>query len=662
MNKITVLGLIRERASLLESLQGFGVVDISQEEPGEELKDKAKRPQVQSELYGIDANLADLNRSIEILSRYVPVKKPMFSARRLVSEAEYLQFMKQREDALNIASRINRYEDEITKMKGEENRITGLLASLNPWLDMDIPLDVVSTRSTVCLTGSLPITKELEKAEKELSEVCPQAVLLKGISNRELSFVAVIVHKSGEAAVSNLIREWGFNRITLRDVEGTARASKERLEKRFSVLNEDRVQKLAAIKDLARERELLENVSDGYRMERARIEAKSKLVSTRSVFILKGWLPVKQSEKVKDYLDKNFFCSVEINEPEKDESYPVLIENGPVVEAITPIMKMYGTPSSGELDPSAVMFPFYIFFFGLMLGDAGYGLLIALGTGFVLKKYRLEDSARQFMKLLFFCGLATVFAGILFGSFFGISALTKYALWIVPTETPELMMSWAILFGIVHMFVGLFMKALNLIRRGQVWDAVCDVLFIYIMFTGFILTLLPYAPGIDTSNLGGLVKTGNYLFLAGVVLVILTHGRHSKNIFGKVFGGVGKLYDVVAFFGDCLSYSRILALGLASSIIGDIINTLSMSFGDNIFIKIFAGGAILIIGHSINFALNALGAYVHSSRLQFLEFFGKFLEGGGEPFKPFKANTQYIIVKAEVSKLLHSGERVRNIA
>ncbi len=662
MNKITVLGLNKERSSLLESLMGLGVVDIRQEEPSEEIRDKAHTPNVQNELTKMDSHLAELSRAIEILKRYVPVKKPMFSARRIVTEADYSGAMKHSEEVIGEANRINQYEDEVSRMKGEENRLNSLLHSLNPWLELEIPLNIINTRHTFCMTGSLGGTIDLGKVEEELGKACPEAVLLRGKSDREHHYIAIIAHQAGEAEVMSFLRNLGWNRINLRDVEGTAKESKELFEKRLEDLNKAREEKLAAIKDLASERERLEVVSDGYRMERARIEARSRLVSTQRVFVLKGWLPADISEKVKDYLDKHFFCTVEIEEPEKDEAFPVLLKNGPIVEAISPIMNMYGLPSSSEIDPSAVMMPFYLFFFGLMLGDGGYGLIMAIATGIILKKFRLEDSTRRFIKLLFFCGLSTIFAGFLFGSWFGIAALSKYALWIVPTQTPELMMSWAILFGIIHMYVGLFMKALNLIRRGQVWDAIFDVLTVYILFTGFVFILLPFAPGIDTSNLDGFVKVGTYLFIAGVVLLLLTQGRHSKNLFGKIFGGVGKLYDVVAFFGDCLSYSRILALGLASSIIGDIVNTLSMSFGSNVVIKVIAGGIILIIGHTINFALNALGAYVHSCRLQFLEFFGKFLEGGGEPFKPFKANTQYIIVKTEVSKFLNSGVKVRDIA
>ncbi|NLE24818.1 MAG: V-type ATP synthase subunit I, partial [Clostridiaceae bacterium] len=278
-------------------------------------------------------------------------------------------------------------------------------------------------------------------------------------------------------------------------------------------------------------------------------------------------------------------------------------------------------------------------------------------TGFALKKYRMEDKTRQFFKLLFLCGLATILAGFLFGSWFGISSLTKTAMWIIPTEKPELMMSYSILIGIIHMYSGLFMKALNLIRKGQILDAVCDVGFVYILFTGFVMILLPFAPGLTIPSSSGIVQSGYYVFVIGLALVLLTSGRQSKNLFGKIFGGLPKLYDVVSFFSDCLSYTRILALGLASGIIGEIVNTLALSFGDSIVIRVTLSAVVLIFGHTLNFALNALGAYVHSCRLQFLEFFGKFLDGGGVAFNPFKAKTKYVVVDYESKALLNSGSK-----
>lgn len=657
MNKITVLGLREERSQLLKSLMELGVVEISQEEPGEDISDKARNINVQAELGKIDSKLSTLSRSIDILSSHVPVKKPMFSARRIISENDYYDVLKNRENVIETAEQINKCEDELARLKGDEIRLTGLINSLKPWLDLDIPLDITATKYAFCYTGSIAGTADINMVKESLNREFPETEILVSQSDSDRHYIAVIGLKIQEADIMSFLRNWSWNRITFRDVSGTAKETLEKFDKKYSDIEKAREENLSLIKELVQKRQEIEMVSDSFNIDRVGIEAKSRLVSTEFAFLMKGWLPAEQADKIRDYLNSHFFCAIEIEAPLEDEEYPVLLKNGPIVEAISPVITMYGVPSSKEMDPSFITFPFYIFFFGLMLGDGGYGLLIALATGFILKKYRMEDSTRRFIKLVFFCGLATILAGFLFGSWFGIASLTKTALWIVPTEKPELMMSYTILIGIIHMFTGLFMKALNMIRKGHILDAVFDVGFVYIMFTGFILSLLPFAPGISVPSTSAIVQIGYKMFIVGIALVLLTRGRKSKNILGKVFGGLPKLYDIVSFFSDCLSYTRILALGLASAIIGDIVNTLSMQFGGNIVLRIFVVTLVLLFGHSLNFALNALGAYVHSCRLQFLEFFGKFLDGGGEAFKPLKANTKYVVVETKLSMFLKSGTK-----
>jgi V/A-type H+-transporting ATPase subunit I len=654
MNKITVLGLKEERTKLLKSLMDLGVVEITQEEPGSDISDKARNINVQDELNKVDSRLSILARSIDILNSHVPVKKPLFSARRIVSEKDYNDVVKLRETVLETAERINSCEDELLKLKSEEIRLSGLVDSLKPWLDLDIPLDITSTRYTFCYIGSIAGNADVNAVNEEF----PETEFLVARSDEDRHYIAVIGLKTDETGIIKILSNWSWNRISIREAFGTAKETLEQYNKKLESIEREREANLSVIRDLAREREALEVVFDSFHMERARIEAKSRLISTEFAFLMKGWLPAEHSEKIRDYLDNHFYCAVEIEAPAADEEFPVLLKNGPVVESISPVIKMYGVPSSLELDPSFITFPFYIFFFGLMLGDGGYGLIISLAAGLVLMKFRLEESTKNFVKLLFFCGLATALAGLLFGSWFGIPSLTKTALWIVPSQNPELMMTYSILIGIIHMYIGMFMKALNILRQGgSILDAVFDVGFIYIMLTGVVLSLLPFAPGITVPNTSWIVQFGNKLLVVGIILVLLTSGRKSKNIFGKIFGGLPKLYDIVSFFSDCLSYTRILALGLASAIIADIVNNLGMQLGGNIIIRFFAVSLVLLFGHSLNFILNVLGAYVHSCRLQFLEFFGKFLEGGGEAFDPLKARTEYIVVETELSTLLKSGTK-----
>ena len=325
----------------------------------------------------------------------------------------------------------------------------------------------------------------------------------------------------------------------------------------------------------------------------------------------------------------------------------MLLKNRGIAEAGEPVSGMYSLPDSREIDPNPIMSPFFILFFGLMLGDGGYGVIMTLMMGFALWRFKLQDQTRKFVKVLFFCGISTIFWGAMFGSWFGIAQLVPYAIWFDMVSEPERMLTIAFLFGIIHMYFGFALKAANLIRRKKYLDALMDVGFWLIFYTGAILFLLPYAPAVDAAKVAPLVNAGKYLFVIGAVLLLFTSGRGNKNIFTKFFGGLYSLYNVVGFLSDILSYSRLLALGLATAIIASIVNQMAVMFDMPVVLKIIAAVAILLVGHVINFGINALGAYVHSCRLQYLEFFGKFFTGGGKPFSPLKANTKYITVKSD---------------
>ncbi|MGI6668970.1 MAG: V-type ATP synthase subunit I [Acetivibrionales bacterium] len=269
---------------------------------------------------------------------------------------------------------------------------------------------------------------------------------------------------------------------------------------------------------------------------------------------------------------------MDIREPAEDEEFPVLLENNGFAEAGEPVTTMYGLPNSREIDPNAVMAPFFVLFFGMMLSDGGYGLVMSLITGLALWKLKLDSGKRKFVKLLFFCGLSTVFWGIMFGGWFGISYFVKYAVWFDAGSNPELMLSWSLLFGVIHLYAGLGLKAANMIRRKQYLDALLDVGVWYVVFTGFAMFLLPMSRKWIRLKLLQLLKPVNMYWQSGAVLAILTQGRAKKNIFAKLFGGVASLYDIVGFFSDVLSYSRLMALGVATSIIASIINQMAFMF------------------------------------------------------------------------------------
>lgn len=647
MSKMTLLGMEDQRKSLIHSLMELGAIEISVVDENE-YKEVAHNPVIQDEMLSIEGNIADIHAALEILNKYCPEKKGLFQSRREITESEYKKVIDRKDKVWETAKKVREQEEQLIQLKAEENRLNNTYASLLPWEGLSTSLETTGTQKTIFLLGTIPAVIDWETVEPELYEKAPYSKMERINTDKDQYYVYVLFHNDMEQECLTYLKSHGFSRIVFSGLSGTVSKNLEILRTRLTELSEERDNVIEQIKKQKDIRKSIEVLYDDLVMERGRIAAMGKVLKTKKAFFIKGWIPEKLALEAKEWLESKYTVSIEITEPEDDEEFPVLLENKGLAEAAEPVTTMYSLPNSREIDANAVVAPFFILFFGLMLSDGGYGIIMALMAGLVLWRFKLEDSTRKFMKLMFYCGLSTIFWGAMFGGWFGIEALVPYAIWFNMVEDPELMLSWSLLFGVIHMFVGLGVRAANLLRRKKYIDALFDAGFWYIFFTGFILYLLPYVPKIDKAMVAPLVTAGQYMLIIGAVLLILTQGRSKKNIIGKFFGGISRLYDLIGFMSDVLSYSRLMALGLATSIIASIVNQMSVMFEFPIVLKIILAFAILIVGHVINFGINALGAYVHSCRLQYLEFFGKFFTGGGVAFSPLKANTKYIIVKPDV--------------
>lgn len=646
MNRISLLGIEEQRKALINSLMELGAVEINTVDESE-YGDLVQTPVIQSEMLAIETDIIEVRAALDSLDRYCPEKKALFQSRREITISEFQQANELKDRIWDKVRKIKELEDRLIQIKAEENRLNNTYLSLIPWNGLPIPMETAGTRKTQIQFGTIPAVISWESLEPELYEKLPFAEIFKIRSDRDQHYVYVIFHREVEQECLIYLKSRGFNKVIFAGLSGTVSENLEKLKTRLEKLLEESGKVIEQIKSMKDERKYIEILYDSISMEQSRIAAMGKVVKTKKTFLINGWIPEKLALEAKAQLELKYTVNIEITEPGEEEEFPVLLENKGIAEAGEPVSGMYSLPSSREIDPNAVMAPFFILFFGLMLSDGGYGIIMTLMAGFVLWRFKLEDSMRKFMKLMLYCGLSTIFWGALFGGWFGIDALVKYAVWFNMVENPELMLSWSLLFGIIHMYAAIGIRAANLIRSKKYWDALFDAGFWYIYFTGFVLFLLPYAPEVNKEAAAFLANIGQYILIVGGILILLTQGRSKKNIIGKFFGGLSSLYNVVGFMSDILSYSRLLALGLATGIIASIVNQMSVMFDLPVVFKVIMAVLILIVGHTINFAINALGAYVHSCRLQYLEFFGKFFTGGGKPFKPLKANTKYIIVKPD---------------
>ncbi len=652
MNKLSLIGLESDKEAIMESLMKMGVVEVTnldQKIDEEEWSQLVALDGNEEEVASLEEDIAKISSAIDYLAKFDTRKKGLFEPKRRLSDNQYREILSNQEAIWKVSEQIGRYDIQLSTLRTELNKLSNAIATYEPWKSLDVPVHITSTQKTTISLGVVPALVDTEHLKEELYEQVAECYLEVVNTDKDQSYLIVIYYTLFEENVMQVLKQDGFSKVSFKEMDGTIKENIHKANTRIQEIEIERQKIEANIKGLVDQKEKLEVLFDYLVMQRDKKEVLSSIVKTDSVFMLNGWLPQATSEKVQEMIAEQWECIVEVKEPEQGEEFPVLLRNNGFVESTETITAMYSTPNSLEIDPNSIMAPFFVLFFGLMLSDAGYGILLALGTGFILFKYELEDGMRRFMKLLMYCGFATIFWGALFGGWFGnlFPILTGVEtamkpLWFNPIDDPERLLLWSLLFGVVHVYVGIFVRALNHMKHKKYLDAVLDTVPWYIVFTGFVFFVLPYLPKMDPAVVAPLVTTGLYLLGIGVVLLILTQGRNEKNIFMKLFSGIASLYDLVGFMSDVLSYSRLLALGLATSVIASIINDMGAMQGlDNIGgIVVFL--LIFILGHALNFAINALGAYVHSSRLQYIEFFGKFYKGGGKSFAPFKRNTKYI--------------------
>ncbi len=403
---------------------------------------------------------------------------------------------------------------------------------------------------------------------------------------------------------------------------------------------------------------------DHMAMRAEKYEMIQRLAHTRHVFVLAGYVPQCRAEALKAELEDRFECSVELlPAPQADET-PVQLSNPGFMRPAETVLESYSLPGAADIDPTPGMSIFYYFMFGLMFSDAGYGLIMALVCGILLlRKRNMEDNWKKNLGLFFWCGISTVFWGIMFGSYFG-DAITVVSgnffgrpllvkpLWLDPLKNPMSLLMSCLALGIIHMTFGMVLKAVTLAKSRQYADILYDAVFPVCIIYPLIVILMgsEMFAGMAGFSLAlpGFVSTLCLAVAAvGALGVILFGGRESRNWFKRLLKGAYALYNVVAgWLGDILSYSRLLALGLATGVIATVINSMGVMVGGGV-VGVVAFIAIFLVGQALNFGINVLGAYVHSNRLEFVEFFGKFYEGGGRKFAPFGMHTKYYKIQEE---------------
>lgn len=632
MKHLRLLGMESEREALLKAMQDMECVEISSIDGSEEaLKSGFAKPDDKALMSAQEASRA-YRTALASLDRFVPEKKGMFRKRQGVSRAAFFS-AESEENARTAAETINKDTRRLGEIESERTKNEALRATLAPWLTVDAPLGGADGALAVFFgTVGLNVTDDALKALADSLDGL--LTWQQASSDRSLRYLLVMCHGSVKERALSALRDLGFSTVSFRGMTGTAKENDKALAENLAALEKERQEIEQRIAGFGGKREALLEASDRAAIALRREEAKSRLVGTDKVFLLEGWLPADRCAALEKAL-KPFTCAIETREPTEDEypQVPVQLKNNKLTRPLNMVTEMYSLPAYGTLDPNPLMAPFFILFYGIMMADMGYGLLMMIASVIISKKYRPKGTSGELFSLLGLCGISTFIMGALTGGFFGdfltqlvaiVSPGTVFALpkLFDPLDDLTMILIGSMALGMVQIVTGMAISLIEKCKRKKFLDAFFEEITWWIVFVGIALLAL---------------GKGAAVLYVGCALVLLGPIVQGKG-WGKLTGVFGSLYNhVTGYFGDILSYTRLMALMLAGSVIAQVFNMLAAMPGNVIAFII-----ISMLGNAMNFGLNLLGCYVHDLRLQCLEFFNKFYVDGGKPFRPMTLDTEYV--------------------
>ena len=639
MKKLRICGVSEEQTQLIRQLQLLGSVEIGA--PCALTDTQGVQVFCAGDGKSADALLrtsARLTSALETLKHYETKKGGLFAARpektigELFSDEAYAA-------ALDTAQAVLDAQDARSRLAAEKSRLTAVRESFVPWQQLPLPLETLGTQHTRILLGTVPAQTDLEALRARVFEAADEVQLEQISADQQSLYLLVFVHKCAAEAVGAALREAGFALTTFDGVQGTAAENIRRTDEAIAACEQQDAEKLAELTALAEQKSALQLAFDRCTQEIAKAQAADRLVHSEKTFCLGGWVPCEDVGKLEALLS-GFCCAWELTDPAPEEypDVPVKLKNNRLTWPLNMVTEMYSLPAYDGVDPNPLMAPFFILFYGIMMADMGYGLLMILASIIITKKSRPKGTSGQMFGLMFSCGISTFLMGALTGGFFG-DFLPQLVGIIDPDTTfkalPSLftplddtitILIGAMALGFVQIVTGMAISFVEKIKKGQIMDAIWEELTWWIVFAGIACMAL----GVT-----------NIVLYVGLAMVVVGSGWSAKG-FGKVTAIFGSVYNhVTGYFGDILSYSRLMTLMLAGSVIASVFNTLGAIPGNVVFFLL-----VSVAGNGLNFALNLLSCYVHDLRLQCLEYFGKFYQDGGKPFEPLAINTKYVDIQS----------------
>ena len=648
MQRVSIVAHRRKEAEILALLQDLGVLEIAVEEG---FAFEGEKPPVATE--EVERTLSEIRYCLDFLERYRRDKpsflESFFPKPLEVTKEEFLQCCFNHSPVYRACASL---EEQLNGIRTTLNRLMAHLEFLSRFEHLPIPLENLGeTRYTRSILLEIPLEKkahlESKLRERGLLWFCETFP-----SRGRNVVVFLVAHRDFLPHLEEVLQEIGATPVVLPQAfEGTPKEASERIRVRMEELAREREKLLEKAALYARFERDLKLAHDYYASLLERRRKEQEILHTRETVVISGWVRAEDMEKLEQSLKAlgNEWVLF-ARDPQPGESVPIDLRNGSWTKNFEVLTRLYGLPNYWELDPTPFLAPFFFLFFGICLGDVIYGLILAL-LGFLAPGFlKVPEGTKRFFHMLGWGGVASILVGMGTGSWLGdtfdhlpkaLSAVTSFkrSLTVIdPITNPLPMLIFSLLLGLVQVLVGLFVSFVKEWRRRNYASAIMDQLGWF----AFLLAIVVYIG----STQFALLKPFALPFLVGTALfLVATQGRQKKNPVMKVLSGILSLYGVISYLGDVLSYSRLFALGLSSSIIAILARTLGVLFGSSPYIGWLIGLLVALLFNVFNLVMSSLGAFVHSARLQYVEFFTKFYENGGKEFQPFSYRTKYVKVQ-----------------
>jgi Archaeal/vacuolar-type H+-ATPase subunit I len=631
MKKFKLFALEKDRKSLLKELQKFSYVHfVKTKEEDESLKEI----ELNQDMTIIKEKSQKVKWMLNYFSKLFPketkkeidessIKETLFVL--VEQQASKYDFSNDYENLANISGEMDSNKEEIANLEIYRKE-------LSKWLNIKESLGNLKAFKTAKFFLGTVAKKNFEPLKDKLRNF--EHTYIEEISDESSQInIMLLTSNTEEKELKNELKTYSFTETnfdfdtSFTDEYEKTKNREEELKKANEKLKEKVEKLLKLIPKLLIQKEYLDNAL-------MRETVVSNFKATDTVNVIEGYIPLDMEEEFKKIVNKNSNKSnyLEITEVDKDdEEVPILLKNSGITGLFASITQMYALPKYNEIDPTAILSIFYWIFFGMMVADFAYGLILFILSGLALMIGKFDENKRKFLKFFFALSFSTMIWGLLYGSAFG--DLIK-----LPTQVLDSSKDFmsifilSIIFGAIHLVIALGIKAYILIKNGHFMDVIYDVFLWYLTLTSLIILLL--------AGRFGLSEFTKNIFIAcaviGMLGIVVFGARDAKTLVGRIGGGLYSLYGITSYIGDFVSYLRLMALGLAGGFIASAINIIVKMLVSKGILGIILGVVVFTLGQSFNIFLSFLSSYVHTSRLTYVEFFSKFYEGGGKAFKKFR--------------------------